>query len=120
MEREEKLCHEVETVREFTCLGDRVIANEECEAAMTARRRCGCVKFTECSELLYCRKFPLKLYWAVCMNYVMPAILYECDAWCLYESKMGILRTQKSVERAIYGALLKDNKIAMDLMLMLG
>ena len=38
---------EVETVREFTHLGDRVSAAEECKAAVTARTRCGWVKFRE-------------------------------------------------------------------------
>ena len=35
MEQEVKLCDEVETVREFTCLGDRVSAGGGCEAAVT-------------------------------------------------------------------------------------
>ena len=39
VEQEEKLCDEVETVREFTYLGDRVSAGEGCEAAVTARTR---------------------------------------------------------------------------------
>ena len=41
VEQEEKLCDEVETVREFTYLGDRVSAGGGCEAAVTARTRCG-------------------------------------------------------------------------------
>ena len=40
VEQEEKLC-EVETVREFTYLGDRVNAGRGCEAAVTTRTRCG-------------------------------------------------------------------------------
>ena len=44
VQQEEKLYDEVETVREFTYLGDRVIAGEGREAAVTARTRCGCVK----------------------------------------------------------------------------
>ena len=39
VEQEEKLCHKVETVREFTYLGDRVSAVGGCEAAVTARTR---------------------------------------------------------------------------------
>ena len=41
MEQEETLCDERETVRVFTCLGDRVSAGGGCEAAVTARARCG-------------------------------------------------------------------------------
>ena len=37
MEQEVKLCDEVETVREFTYLGDRVSAGGEYDAAVTAR-----------------------------------------------------------------------------------
>ena len=40
----ETLCDEVETITEFTYLGDRVRAGEECEAAVTAItmfRECG-------------------------------------------------------------------------------
>ena len=55
MEQEEKLCDEVETVNEFTYLGDQVSAGGECEAAVTARTRCGC------GQLLYGRRFPLRL-----------------------------------------------------------
>ena len=36
LEQEEKLCDEVETVREFSYLGDRVSAGGGCEAAVTA------------------------------------------------------------------------------------
>ena len=53
MEQEEKLCDEVETVREFTYLGDRVSAGGGCESAVTARTRCWSVMFRECGELLY-------------------------------------------------------------------
>ena len=47
-----------------------------CEAAITARTRCGWVKFRECCELLYDRRFPLKLKGAVYKSYVRLAILY--------------------------------------------
>ena len=48
-----KFCNDVESVRKFTYLGDMVSAGEGCEAAVTARTRCGWVKFKECGELLY-------------------------------------------------------------------
>ena len=40
VDQEENLCDEVETVREFTYVGDRVSAGGGCEAAVTARTRC--------------------------------------------------------------------------------
>ena len=48
VEQEERLCDEVETVMEFTYLGDRVSVGRVCEAAVTARARCGWVKYREC------------------------------------------------------------------------
>ena len=51
VEQVERLCDDVETVSEFTYLGDRVGACGVCESAATARIRCGWVKFWECGEL---------------------------------------------------------------------
>ena len=65
MEQEEKLCNEVETVRELPYLGDRVSEGGGCETAVTASKRCGWVIFWERCELLYGRRFPLKLRGAV-------------------------------------------------------
>ena len=91
VELEEMLCVEVETVRKFIYAGDRVSAGGGCESAVTARTRCGLVKFWECGELLYDMKFPLRLKEAVYESYIRPAILYGSEAWCLKESVMGIL-----------------------------
>ena len=48
MEREEKLCDEVETISELTYLGDRVCAVGGCEAAVIASAWCGWAKCREC------------------------------------------------------------------------
>ena len=80
MEHEKKLCDAVETVGEFTYLGDSVSAGAGCEAAVTARTRCELVKFWECSELLYGRSYPLRLKGAVCKSYVRPAVLCGSEA----------------------------------------
>ena len=64
MEQEEKLCDEVETIMEFTYLGDRVSAGGGCEATVTARTRCWWAKLREWGEWLYGRRFPLMLEWA--------------------------------------------------------
>ena len=42
----------METVSEFTYIGDRVSVGEGCEAAVAVRRRGGWVKVRECGELL--------------------------------------------------------------------
>ena len=119
--QEEKLCDEVETVSVFSYLGDRVSAGGGCEAAVTARTGCGWVKFWECGELLYGRRFSLQLKRAVYGSYIRPAILYGSEAWCLKESEIGILRrTERSMVGAMCGVQLKDRKGSMDLMFMLG
>ena len=50
---------------EFTYHGDDVSAGGGCEAAVTGRTRCVWVKLRECSELLYGRRFPVRLKGAV-------------------------------------------------------
>ena len=85
------LCDEVDTVREFTYVGDNVSAGGGSEAAVTARIRHGWTKIRECSDLLYDRKFPQKMKGAAYRSYVRPAILHGSEAWCQKVSKMGIL-----------------------------
>ena len=81
----------METISEFTYLGDRLSAGGGCEAAVTARTRCRWVKLRECDELLYRRRFPLRLKGVVYKSNIRPAILYGGDAWCLKGSEIGIL-----------------------------
>ena len=69
----------METVWEFTYLGDRVSAGGGYEAAVTARTKCGLVKFRLCGELLYGRRFPLRLKGAIYGSCVRPAILYGSE-----------------------------------------
>ena len=45
MKQKERSCDEVETVRTFTYLGDSVSAGRGCEAVVTGRTICRCVKF---------------------------------------------------------------------------
>ena len=121
VEQEEKLCNQVETVWEFTYLGDRVSAGGGCEAAAIARTRCGWVKLRECGKMLYGRRFAQKRKGASYKSYLRPAILYGSEAWCLKQSEMGILRrTERSMVRAMCEVQLKDRKRSTDLMLMIG
>ena len=89
VQQEEKLCDEVETLSELTYFGDRVSAGGGNEAVVCARTRCGWVKYRECGELIYGRRFPLRPKGAVYESYVRPAMLYESEAWCLKENAMG-------------------------------
>ena len=43
------------------------------------------VLYRECGELVYGRRLPLLLKGAVHGSYVVPAILYGSEAWCLKE-----------------------------------
>ena len=91
-----------------------------CEAAVTARTRCGWDKLRKCSELLHGMRFSIKLKLAVHKSYVRPAILHRSEAWCLKESDIEILRTERSMERAKCGVQFKNKNRSTDLMLMLG
>ena len=53
--------HQVDFVTSFCYLGDRLNASGGREAAVIARTRIGWIKFRECGELLYGRKFSLKM-----------------------------------------------------------
>ena len=75
----------METVREITYCGDRVSAGGGCEAAVTVRTRFGWVMFRDCGQLLYGRRFHLRLKRTVCRSYMRPAILYGSVALCLKE-----------------------------------
>ena len=78
VEQEKTLCDEVEKVKEFTYLGDRMRAVGGCEATVTARTRCGWAKSRECSELLH-GIFLLKLKGAVYRSYVRIAIVHGSE-----------------------------------------
>ena len=88
MEQEDKLCDEVETVSEFTYLGDRVSAGGGCESVVTVRTRYGWVKIRVSSELLHGMRFPLNLKRAVYKLYIGQAILHGSEAWCMKQRTM--------------------------------
>ena len=105
VEQGEKLSDEVETVLEITYLGAMVSAGGGCEAAVTARTRCGWVKYGECGELLYGRRIPLRLKGTIHES-------YGSEEWCLKGSEMGILqRTERSMVRAMCRVQLKEIQI---------
>ena len=56
-----KVCDEVETVNGFCYLEDKLNPSGSCIAAVTARVRIGCIRFSECEELLLGNRFPLKM-----------------------------------------------------------
>ena len=52
---------QVDFVKSFCYLRDRLNTSGGSEAAVTTRTRIGWIKFRECEELLYGRKFLLKI-----------------------------------------------------------
>ena len=102
-EQTEELCSDLETVDAFSYFGDRINASGECEVAVTARVRAGWKKFRECEEILRGRRFPLKIKGKVYRCCIRPAILYGSKTWCLKESEMAILRTERAKIRAMCG-----------------
>ena len=121
MDLVEELCEEVEMLRGFCYLEDRVKACSGCEEVVTARARIGWVKFREWGELLNSKRFSLKLKGMVYQSCVRPAMLYGSETWCLRENEMAILRrTKRAMVRGMCGAKLMEKKRTEDLMEMLG
>ena len=120
----EVLCDEVETVKGFCYLGDRLNASDGCETAMTSRVRIGWMKFRECGELLRGRRFSLRMKGMVYQSCVRLAMLYGSDTWCLWclrESEMAILRrAERAMVRSVCGVKLVDRMNTEELMEMLG
>ena len=78
------LCDQVELVRRFCYLGDRLNAGGGSEAAVTARARIRRIKFRECGELFNGR-FLLKMKGPIYQSCTRSAILYgstTCSASC--------------------------------------
>ena len=69
------LLYEVETVKGFRYLGDRLNAIGGCETAVTSRVRIGWMKFRKCGELLCGRRFSLRMEEMVYRSCVRSAML---------------------------------------------
>jgi len=71
----ELLCDGVETVTEFSYLGDGLNATGGCEVAVTARTRIGRIKFRECGS----KRFSLKLKGKVYKSCVRSAMMHGSE-----------------------------------------
>ena len=70
---------QVDFVKSFCYLGNRLNAIDGSEAAVTARTRTGWIKFRKCGESLYGRKFLLKKKGKIYHSCVRLAMLRERD-----------------------------------------
>ena len=122
VESVEGLCEEVETVRGFCYLGDKMNTSGSCEAAVTVRARIWWVKIKECGELLNSKRLvSLEMKGMIYRSCVRLAILYGSETWCLEEFEIAILRrTKRAMVRAMCGTKLMEKKRTEDLMEMLG
>ena len=100
---------QIDFVKSFCYLGDRLNVSDGCEAVVTARTRIGWIKFRECGELLFGRKFSLKM-----KEFIRVAKDQQCcvvsETWCLRENEMEILRTEKAMIRAMHGVKLIEKR----------
>ena len=122
MEQGEELSFfdQVDFVKSFCYLGDRLNANDGSEAAVTARTRIGWIKFGECGELLYGRKNSFKLKGRIHQSCERSAMRYVSKTWCRRENEMVILRrTEKAIMRAICGVKIMEKR-SQELMSFLG
>ena len=90
---------EVETVKGFCYRGDKLNASGGCKTAVTSRVRIGWMKFRECGELLRGRRFSLTMKVMIYRSCVRLAMLYGSETWCLKESEMAILKTERAMVR---------------------
>ena len=116
----EVLCDEVETVKGFCYLGDKLNDSGGCKTSVTLRVRIGWMNFRGCEELLRWRRFSLRMKGMVYRTCVRSAMLYGSETRCSRESEMAILRrTERAMVRSMCGVKLVDRKNVEELMEML-
>ena len=107
-------------VKSFCYLGDRLNASGRSEAAVTARTRVGWIQFREYGELLYGRKFSVKMKERIYQSYVRSAMLYGNKMQCLRENEMVILRrTKKAMMTAMCKVKVIEKRTSQELMSLL-
>ena len=74
----------------------------------------------ECGELLYGRRFLLKMKGRIYQSCIRLAMLYWDKTWCLRENEMAILRrTEKAMVRAMCGVKWIEKRRSQELMRLL-
>ena len=68
--QQEVICDEVETVKGFCYLGNRLNISGGCEAAVTSRTRVGWKKCNECGEIQFGKRFSLQMKGKIYKSYV--------------------------------------------------
>ena len=117
---EEIFFDQFDFVKSFCYLGDRLNASGGSEAAVTVRTRIGWIKFRECGELLYGRKFWLRIKGRIYQSCIRSAMLYWSETRYLRENEMAILRTEKAMMRAMCGVKIIEKRRTHELISLLG
>ena len=86
-----QMCDEVEAVKRFCYLGDRLNASGGCEAAVNARTRVGWKKFRVWRDTVG-KKFSFRMKGKIYKSYVRSAMSYGSKTWYLRENEVAILR----------------------------
>ena len=89
-EQKEHLVNDMETVIDFSYLGDRINSVGGCEAAVTSRTRLGWMKLRDYRDLFCGKKFPHKIKESAYKNCERSAMLYGSETWCLGQNEAGI------------------------------
>ena len=111
---------QVDLVKSFYYLGDRLKASGGSEAAVTARMRIEWIKFRECEKLLYGKKISLKMKGRIYQSCVKSAMLNGSDTWCLRENEKAILTSEKAMMRAMCGVNMIEKTRSQELISLLG
>ena len=79
------------------------------------------MEFREYEELLYGRKFSLKMKERIYQSCIRSAMLYGSETWCLRENEVATLRkTKNTMKRAMCGVKMIEKRRSQELMSLLG
>ena len=119
----EERSHESRTHLFHLCLQQCIFNSEQIQNKFnqtTARIRVGWKKFRKCREILFEKRFSLRMKGKLYKSYVRSAMLYGSKTWCLIENEVAILRrAERSIMRATCDVKLVDKKNTEELMDML-
>ena len=94
---EDKLLEVVETVTDFSYLGNRIKSGGGCDAVATSRTRLEWLKFRDSLNLLHGKKFPLKIKGGVHKSCMRSAMHYGSETWCLAQNEFGLDKELKDL-----------------------
>ena len=107
---------QIELVKSFCYLGDRLNAGGGSAAAVTASTRIGWKQCRELRELLQRKMLSLKIKGRIYQNCASSARLCGSETRCLRGNEMAIWRTEKALIRAVWGVKLIEKRSGQEVM----